>query len=77
MTTAHRTTALALAIGLAAFPAFRIHYTDAIKNTPATAILASKTFEGLGRIRRSLYEPHLTPPDPPPVQAAPAAQQPG
>lgn len=64
-----------LYFAIKAYPAFRIHYTDAVKNAPASAILASTTVEGLGRIRQALYEPHLTPAAPEP--AAPAAPQPG
>jgi len=64
-----------LYFGLEALPAFRIRYTDAINNAASTAILASKTPEGLQRIRQALYEPHLTPSPPEPAPAA--APQPG
>jgi hypothetical protein len=50
-----------LYFGLTAYPAFRIRYTDALKKTPATAILASTTVAGRERVREALYDPRATP----------------
>jgi len=62
-----------LYFGLRAYPAFRIRYTDAIKNKPAMAILASSTPAGLEKVRQAVYEPELAPrPSPEPTLTMPA-----
>jgi hypothetical protein len=50
-----------LYFGLTAYPAFRIRFTDPIRKTAATAILASTTAAGRERIRQALYEPRPAP----------------
>jgi hypothetical protein len=65
-----------LYFGLTAYPAFRIRYTDPIRNAPAVAILASTTPAGRQRVRQALYEPQPAAP-PPPQGAQTTPSQPG
>jgi hypothetical protein len=50
-----------LYFGLTAYPAFRIRYTDGLKKSPASAILASTSVAGRERVREALYEPRPAP----------------